>query len=67
MPDGSVPHRHHLVVWYDTSPAVPAFTDIHIPKQFYHFRAAFILQLRKVGLAPQQVPAQGDVLLLIAG
>ena len=55
------------MVWYDTSPAVPAFTDIHAPELLYDFRPGLVFQLRKVGPAAQQVPAQGDVLLLIAG
>ena len=41
MPDGSVPQRNDFVVWYDTSPAVPAFTDIHAPELLYDFRPGF--------------------------
>lgn len=67
MPGGSVPQWNDFVVWYDTSPAVPAFTDIHAPEVLYDFRPGLVFQLWKAGSAARQVPAQGDELLLIAG
>ncbi len=40
VPARSVPQRNNLVMWYDTSSAVSAFTDIHVPEDKTNIYAA---------------------------